>query len=281
MTLSTWLVPAAIVASVGADHRGAQLSAEATSIRLKIAASAVAVLAASGVIAAASVATSGNAAAIAFERAVTSAENHAVGYLWNESGYIRMKSAVSGNKVSLALAWGAGAIKPGWTATDAQGTLALHDDGRVSWLLVQLERLPPCTAGSACKANPMVDIVIDSAGTFIKAGLSSAFNQCVVPYTAALPWTTGLPKTGGQWFSVHGDFQGPPRRDGADTLVTYTYPLGATQLARETDMIDTRAKAIKRATIKVTAGSRTSTFTDNYSQLTRLPFSAPPTTVCK
>src|SRR5579862_8711163 len=75
---------------------------------------------------------SGNARAIAFERAAYAADNHASGYRLVETGYFAMRAlpGASGS-VQFALKWGTGVVPGGWTAAIGSASYALHG-GRIT-----------------------------------------------------------------------------------------------------------------------------------------------------
>ena len=82
--------------------------------------------------AAASSSATGNARAIAFERAAYAVDNRAPGYRLIEAGYFAMRAlpGASGS-VRPALDWGTGVVPGGWTAAIGSASYALHG-GRVT-----------------------------------------------------------------------------------------------------------------------------------------------------
>jgi hypothetical protein len=80
--------------------------------------------------AAAASSVTGNARAIAFERAAYAVDNRAPGYTLIESGYFAMRALPSASGgVRFALDWGSGIVPGGWTAAIGSASYALHGGG--------------------------------------------------------------------------------------------------------------------------------------------------------
>jgi hypothetical protein len=245
--------------------------------RAKIAASALALLAASAAVAAAQSSVSGNAKAIAFDRAAVAAENRAPGYAATERGFITMRSTLSAGQPTLKLSWGKSAIEAGWAAVAERLTIA-QQGGVTSWMSDRLT--PLCTKGSACKTNLPAELLVDFYGTYVR--FTSSSNPC---FYVIAGLKTPLPAAGAPWWTVGSDFLGPPRTQGADTVVEYTYPFGKTKTAREADTIVTRTKAFRSGVVSVANGTRAQppwafTFSAHFTQLRRTP-PTPKVTECE
>jgi len=244
--------------------------------RVKIAASVLVVLAASAAVASAQLSATGNAKAIAFDRAAVVVENHAPGYTATERGLITMRSRRSGDKRSFELSWGTGVIKPGWAAVAERLTFA-QNGGVITWITDDLT--PLCSKGSDCKANLPAEVLVDFYGTYVR--FEPSRGSCFYVFAGL---RTPYPATGVPWWSVGGDFLGPPRHQGADTLVEYTYPYGKTQVAQETDTIVTRTKAFRSGVVRVANGEHARppwafTFSAHFTGLQAAP-PTPKVTVC-
>jgi hypothetical protein len=246
------------------------------SIRAIVAASVLLVLAASAAVASAQLSATGNAKAIAFDRAAVAAENRAPGYTATQRGFITMLSRVSGNKRSFRLSWGTGVIEPGWAAVAEKLTFA-QQSGVTSWVTDDLT--PLCTKGSNCKANLPAEVLTDFYGVYVRFEPSSGSCFSVFPGLR-----TPYPATGVPLWSVGGDFLGPPRHQGAQTVIEYTYPYRKTQVAQETDTIVTRTKAFRSGVVRVANGKRARppwvfTFSAHFTQLQQAP-PTPKMTIC-
>jgi hypothetical protein len=244
--------------------------------RFKIATLVLAVLAASAAVAAAELSATGNAQAIAFDRAAVAAENRAPGYAVTQRGLITMRSTLAGGKHSVKLSWGTGTIKPGWTAVAERLTFA-QQDGLIAWITDDLT--PLCIRGSDCKANLPIELVTNFYGAYLRFATSSS--PC---FYVAAGVRSPYPDTEVPWWSVGGDFLGPPARHGADTVLTYTYPYGKTRVAEETDTIITRTKAFRTGVVRVANGRRARppwafTIRAHFTQLRHAP-PAPTVTEC-
>lgn len=244
------------------------------STRVKIAASAVGILAASAAVAAAQSSVSGNAQAIAFDRAAVAAENRAPGYTATQQGFLMMRSRLSADTHSIKLNWGSSVVPPGWAAVGERLTFA-QQNGVVSWITDQLT--PRCTPGSDCSANAAAEVLVDFYGVYVRLGAQ----KCYRVYAGL---KTPYPATGVAWWVVGGDFLGPPRIQGADTVIEYSYPYGKQQTAQETDTIVTATKAFRSGVVRVANGTRARapwafTFSAQFTQLAAAPL-MPKVTVC-
>jgi hypothetical protein len=238
---------------------------------VKLAACAVLVgLAAGAAEAATSAPPTGNASAIAFDRAAVAAENRAPAYAGTQRGYLTMRSTRAGSAPVLELSWGTGVIKPGWAAVQERLTIA-QQGGVTLWIDDLLT--PLCIKGSACRTNIPVDLLTNFYGVYVRFPASHAacfyvFSEIDAPYRGTgTPWWT-LP--------AGGRFLGPPRRSGADTLIRYSFPYSKAQTALETDTLVTRTKAFHAAVLRVANGPRARapwafTVTADFIQLGRRP----------
>jgi hypothetical protein len=224
--------------------------------------------------------TSGNAAAIAYDRAAVRAEDHAPGYEWTEHGYITIRSRASSGRPAFAWEWsGLGNVAAGWAPVSEQGTVAFRGNGDVAWIIDEL--YPHCGATIDCTPNVPMQVIVTKAGMYVR----QVGRNCSYRFAGGVPWS-GLPGTGAPWFYALGDFAAPPRHAGPDTELTYTYLLGGADAARETDSFVTATKAISHAAIIVSAGRRldalhpANRISYNYTPLAHTP-PAPAVTVCR
>jgi hypothetical protein len=214
-------------------------------------ATGIALVSAAGAVAGAS--TTGNAQAIAFERAAYAVDNATAGYGLIESGDIELYSRVNPttHHYTVSLDFGAGVVRSGWAAATADETIGQHD-GKVSWISAALN-VP------ASSPDKMVQFFVDKAGTYFFIIAKGANSTCYARWTGpTLPWTSAI---GTPDFQLSGHFTSPPQAfkaaGKAYTEVSYTYPFGYFgQTATETDEFVTATKAADYSTIKVSAGKK-------------------------
>jgi len=244
--------------------------------RVKITASILVVLPACAAVAAAQLTATGDANAIAFDRAVVAQANRAPGFSATQQGLLTMRSRQSGNVRSFELSWGAAVIKPRWTAVAERLTFAQFG-GVTTWITDNLT--PICTRASDCKGNLPAEVLTDFYGVYVR--FEPSRGSCFYLFPGL---RTPYPGTGTPWWSVGGDFLGPPRRRGADTVIEYTYRFGKTQVAQEIDTVVTRTKVLRSGVVRVANGTRARppwafTFSAHFTRLQKTP-SMPRLTLC-
>ena len=205
--------------------------------------------------AAAAASVSGNARAIAFERAAYAADNRAPGYRLVEAGYFAIRSVPSASgSVRLALDWGTGVVPAGWTAAIGTASYALHG-GKVTGVDLVLS--------AAGRSSPDVSIEV----------LSTRHGVFWRPYrrrTCFTSWRVNPAfeaAVGTPLFVLSGNFDAPPSRFTTSlTIGNRTEMIHATaikrvygweghaQRATELDSFATSTKAAFASAISVAAG---------------------------
>ena len=212
---------------------------------------AVCVLTAS--IAAASPPT-GNARAIAFERAAFAADNRFPGYGLVETGYFAMRSVPNAaGRVRFELNWGTGAVPGGWTAAIGSATYALRG-GRVTGVDLVVS---PAGPGSP---DVPIEVITNRSGVFWRPYRRPG---CFTRWKVTPSFEAAV---GASLFAISGDFNAPPNHF-TTTLIfgTRTETVNATavqrvyrwdghgQRASELDSFATAAKTLFASAISVAA----------------------------
>lgn len=146
------------------------------------------------------------------------------------------------------------------------GVVALNQ-GRVVWWRDDLTP-PPCTRVGVCHDIP-VELLSERSGAYYAFG-NAAKHTCFGRLRGNQPVAVGA-----QWNRVTGHFSAPVLRPGVIKL-TYTYPLGKGESARETDTLSSRTHLLTSGRTVIN-GSHTIRFST--SQPTKAP-PAPKVNVC-
>lgn len=197
---------------------------------------------------------SGNARAIAFERAAYRLDNRAAGYALVETGYFAMRSvAATSGRVRFELRWGTGAVPSGWTAAIGSASYALRG-GLVTGVDLVLSPAGPGTP------DVPIEVLTTRSGVFWRRARTRG---CFTRWRVAPAFEAAI---GTPLFTIGGTFEAPPDRYTtvltigsrtetiAATTVARSYPWGsAGQRASELDSFITTTKAAFATAIAVTA----------------------------
>ena len=215
---------------------------------------AAAVCALTASIATAAAPATGNARAIAFERAAFAVDNHAPGYTLVETGALSMRSVPdSSGGVRFELDWGTGTVPGGWTAAIGSASYALHAGTVAGVDLV----VSPAGPGSP---DVPIEIVANRSGIFWRRQRrGGCFTRWKV--TPSFEAAVGTPL-----FAASGRFDAAPDRYTTTlTVGSRTETINATtvqrvygwgvhgQRATELDSFVTATKALFASAISVTA----------------------------
>lgn len=168
----------------------------------------------------------GNPKAIAIARAEARAYTRIGVETYTETGFMQMTDA-EGKTSYVTFAWEQTKLRPGWVWATEHGVVALSH-GRVVWWRDDLIP-PPCTGAGLCHQIP-VELLSEPSGAYYAFG-NTAKHTCFGRLRGKQPVMVGV-----QWNRVIGHFSPPVFGPGVVKL-TYTFPLGSGESARETDTL--------------------------------------------
>lgn len=188
---------------------------------------------------------SGSAAGIAVARSVVKAYQSVSVESYVEHGFIFM-AATEGKQSSFKWEYGVGPYL-GLSPATEHAEVGLQN-GRVKWWVDDLNP-GTCSAAGPCARIP-VELVADSKGLFYAFG-DSASHTCYGHLSGTAPVRVGQPV----WY-VSGSFE-PPKKSGANELVTSTYPYsipGAQpSMATEVDKVAAASGRLLATNVTITA----------------------------
>jgi hypothetical protein len=190
----------------------------------------------------------GNAAAIAYARAVAKTYTHVSAVAYSQAGYVVMRS-VGGQAPGFSWSWGTGAVPAGWVRSAEQALVGLRR-GRVAWF-ADLLSAQHCQSATACP-DPPVLIVVTARGGYWRLYLPGRKYACYRALHGTTPLTLGQP-----FVSVGGHF-GRLVLKGTSVYTHYTYPWNGDRTATETDTISILSGLVTATQVTVSKRSRRS-----------------------